>query len=484
MNITKELTGENTALLKVEVKEEDYQETVNKKLKEYQRKAQLPGFRPGKIPFGMVKKMFGTSLMADEVNKLVSESLSTYLMENEIRMIGQPIPNSEKTGTIDWSTQSNFDLFFDIGLSPEIDLVFSEQVSLDYYKIKAKDDLVEEEVKRLAEQFGTIAELDVSEEKNWLDGEIAELDQEENVPENAAATKTYIYPASIAEDQQKQIFIGLKVNDTVDFNLRSVFPSNKDIARLLKITETAAGSKEGKYRFKVKKISRMIPAEMNEYFFNKVYPDVEDMDEAKFRSLLTDDIERSYSGESDKKFLQDAVEKLMEIHEVNLPEDFLKRYMYETNRDKVSREDVQKDFGDVMRSLKWDILKQKIAQKHNITVSKNDLRDYVKAYFQSRYGQQSEDDDERMNEVINKVLSKEEETERIESDIFNGRLLQLMKQTFTLNTIEVKLEEFIAMMSDKNGHSHHHEHEHDHECDDNCDHGHSHEEHEHAEKND
>jgi len=419
-------------------------------------------------------------LMADEVNKLVSENLATYLSENKIRMIGQPIPNSEKTGNIDWNAESNFDLFFDIGLSPEIDLVFSEQVNLDYYKITADEEHVDVEVKRLAEQHGTMTETEVSEEKDWLDGVITELDEEGNMPESAAGIETYIYPASIAEEQQRQMFTGLKVNDTVDFELRSVFPSNKEIARLFSITETAAEKKEGNYCFEVEKISRMIPAEMNVELFSKAYPDAEEMDEAKFRSLLKEDIERSFSGESDKKFLQDAVEKLMEIHEINLPEAFLKKYILETNRDKLTPEDVEKDFGDVMKSLKWDMLKQEIAQKHHITVSKEDMRDYVKAYFQSRYGQQLKEDDDRMNEVISKVLSKEEDAERIESDIFNGRLLQLMKQTFTLNTIELKLEEFIAMMSDKHDHSQHH----DHECDDHCDHKHSHEEHEDSKEND
>ncbi|HHN48713.1 MAG TPA: trigger factor [Bacteroidales bacterium] len=480
MNITKELTADNTALLRVEVREEDYLEKVNKKLKEYQRKAQVPGFRPGKVPFGMVKKMFGTSLMADEVNKLVSENLATYLTENKIRMIGQPIPNSEKTGNIDWNAESNFDLFFDIGLSPEIDLVFSEQVKLDYYKITADEEHVDAELKRLAEQHGSMTEPEVSEENDWLDGVIIELDEEGNRPESAAGIETYINPASIAEEQQRQMFTGLRVNDTIDFELRSVFPSNKEIARLFGINEKDAEKKEGNYCFEVKKISRMIPAEMNGEFFSKVYPDVEEMDEAKFRNLIKEDIEKSFTGESDKKFLQDAVEKLMEIHEINLPEAFLKKYMLETNRDNLTPEDVEKDFGDVMKSLKWDMLKQEIALKHHITVSKEDVRGYVKAYFQSRYGQQLKEDDDRMNEVISKVLSKEEDAEQIESDIFNGHLLQLMKQTFTLNTIEVKLEEFIAMMSDKHDHSQHH----DHASDDNGDHEHNHEEHEDSKEND
>jgi trigger factor len=480
MNITKESTGELTASLKVEVREEDYLDKVNKILKDYQRKANVPGFRPGKVPFGMVKKMYGTAVMADEVNKLVSEQLTAYLRENEIKMLGYPIPNDEKTGLVDWNTQSSFDLFFDVGLAPEFELNFSKEVEVDYYKIKVSDEQVEEEVKRLSQQHGKMEKTETSEEQDWVDGTMVQLDDNGNALENGINTESYIYPPSIKTDEQKARFIGLKADDSVEFDIRELFPENKDIARLLKVTEKEAASISGHFKFTVKEISRMIPAEMNEEFFAKVFPGQEIADEEAFRKLIAEHMEKNYSGESDKKFLQDAVDKLMELNIFSLPEDFLKRWMLESNRGEVSAEEIEKDFPNLSKSLKWDLVKQKIAKQHSIRVTDEDLENYVKAYFTGRFGQAFEEDDERMNDLIKKVLSKEEDTERIEADIFNARLLQVMKEQLNLNIKELSVEDFITLVGAKHDHDHDHhhghdhDHDHDHVHDHNCDHDHDH----------
>ena len=478
MNITKESTGELTALLKVEVREEDYLEKVNKILKDYQRKANMPGFRPGKVPFGMVKKMYGTAVMADEVNKLVSEELTAYLRENEIKMLGYPIPNDEKTGAVDWNEQSNFDLYFDLGLAPEFDLNFSDLVNVDYYQIKVSEEQVEEEVKRMAQQHGTMEKPETSEEQDWIDGSMIQIDDEGNPVENGINAESYIYPPSVSTDEQKARFIGLKANDAVEFDLRELFPENKDIARLLKVTEKEAASISGRFRFVVKEISRMIPAEMNEEFYAKVFPGQEIADEAAFRQLISEHMEKNYSTESDKKFLQDAVDKLMELNVFNLPEAFLKRWMLESNRGEVTLEEIEKDFPNLAKSLKWDLVKQKIARQYDIKVTDEDMQNYVKAYFANRFGQAMQDDDERMNDLIKKVLSKEEDAERIEADIFNARLLQVMKENLNLEIKEISVEDFITLVGANKDHDHEHDHEHDHDHshvhDHDHDHGHDH----------
>lgn len=471
MNITKEPTGELTAMLKVEVKEEDYQEKVNKILKDYQRKANMPGFRPGKVPFGMIKKMYGTAVMADEVNKLVSEELTAYLRENEIKMLGYPIPNDEKTGAIDWNEQANFDLFFDIGLAPQFDLKFSDQITVDYYKIKVSEEQVDEEVKRLTQQHGNMDKVEKAEEQDWIDGDMIQLDDENNPLENGIKTESYIYPSSLKTEEQKAIFIGLKAEDSVEFELRELFYENKDIARLLKLTEKEAANISGRFRFVVKTISRMIPAEMNEEFFAKVFPGQEITDEKVFRLFISENMEKNYSTESDKKFLQDTVDKLMELNSFDLPEEFLKRWMVESNRGEVSREEIDKDFPNLAKSLKWDLVKQNIAKKNNIKVTDEDMENYVKSYFASRFGQTIDDEDPRMKDLIRQVLSKTEDAEKIEADIFNARLIQVMKDTLTLEIKETSVEDFISMMGADNEHNHDHGHHHDH------DHDHDHEGH-------
>jgi trigger factor len=468
MNIIKEKTGELEAILRVEVKEEDYLEKVNKVLKDYQRKANMPGFRPGKVPFGLVKKMYGTAVLADEVNKMVSEELTSYLRKNEIRMLGYPIPDNEKTGEVDWQSQHDFDLFFKIGFAPSFDLKFSEETEVDYYQIKVDDEQLDEEVKRLAEQHGTTADAEVSEEEDWIDGDIVQLDEEGNEPEVGINAESYIYPKSIENEDHKKLFIGLKEGDSIDFDLREVFPSNKDIARLLKIIETEAGNIHGKFRFSVKKISRMVPAIMDEEFYKKVFPDKEELDEKQFRETIRELMEKNYLTESDKKFFQDAVEKLMEMHQINLPEEFLKSWMLESNKEEITAAEIEKDFPNLAKSLQWDLLKQKIAEEYDIKVSDEDIRNYIRNYFEGRFGQEMQADDQRWQEIVNNVLSKQEDADRIEADIFNSRLLSVLKDKLSLKTKDTSLDEFIAMVKqyqESHDHDHNHDHEHDHEHD-------------------
>lgn len=489
MNISKESTSELTATLRVEIKEEDYLEKANKILKDYQRKANVPGFRPGKVPIGMVKKMYGTAVMAEEVNKLVSEELNKYVRDNEIKLLGYPIPNDEKTGIIDWNNQNSFDLFFDIGLAPEFELNFSDQISVDYFRIKPGKEQIDEEVNRLAQQHGRMDKVEVSEENDWIDGQLVQLDTDGNELEKGHNADTYIYPPSIRNEEQKSRFIGLKTDDILDFDLRVLFPENKDIARLLKVTEKEAASKYGIFRFTVKDISRMVPAEINNELFIKLFPGEEELDEEDFRGLIAGQMEKNFSTESDKKFLQDAVNKIMDLNTFDLPEEFLKRWMLESNQGKVTEQEIEKDFPNLTKSLKWDLVKQKIGRQYNIRVTDEDLENYVKAYFAGRFGQTVYEDDDKMKDLIKRVLSKEEDAERIEADIFNARLLQVMKDQLNLQTKEITLEDFITLIGASQKHDHDHDHDHDnvhdhhHDCnhdhDHDCDHDHDHAGHRH-----
>jgi len=466
MNITKEPNGELTALVKIEVSEEDYIEKVNKVLKDYQRKASIRGFRPGKVPFGYVKKMYGSAVTADEVNKLISENLTTYLRDNEIKILAYPIPNNEKTGVINWSIQGSFDFYFDIGLAPEFELKFSDQITVEYFQIKASEEQVEDEVKRLTDQFGKLENVETSAENDWIDGELLQLDPDNNILDGGINTETYIYLPSIANVESRAVFTGLAVGDFVDFDFKTMFPENKAAARVLKLTEKEAAAIEGKFRFTVKAIIRRVPAEINQEFFKNVFPDKENLSEATFRMLVGSSIERQFSPESDKKFMHDAVGKIMELNHFNLPDEFLKRWLIETSNGKFTAGEVEKDFPKLVRNFKWDLVKQKIAKAHNIEVTEAEVRNYVKAYFMSRLSHQVEEDSEQMEKMIDRVLSKEADIEKIEADIFNQKLTAVMKQNLSVVVKEVSVEEFTAMYRAEHSHDHdhdHHHHDHDHD---------------------
>lgn len=458
MNITHESTGELTATLKVEVSESDYIESVNKKLKEYQRKSNMPGFRPGKVPFGMIKKLYGHATMLDEVNNIVSKEITSYIHKKELKIIGYPLPDYEKGGHIDFGSQPDFELFYEMGFRPDFELRFSDEIILDYFKIKCSEDDLENEIIQLKQTYGQFINPELSEQGDWIDGNFEQLGENGQPLGDGISVKNYINPSSLHTEDQKARFTGLKKGDQVIFNIREVFPDNKDIAHLLKVKASKAHEIAGMFSFTVSQISRMIPAEVNEDLFNRVFPETEDMNETKFRNLLRSSVEYRREPESDRKFFEDAKEKLFELHSFSLPEDFLKKLMLERSEEKITAEDIEKDFPDLIRNLKWDIIRERIFEKFDIKVTEDEKRNLVMRYFEQHAGMDLAVHDNRIKDSIDKILSNEEESEKIENQLLSSKLLTIMKNTFTLRTKEVTLGEFFDLIGNVSPSNHHHVH--------------------------
>ncbi|MDP2423709.1 MAG: trigger factor [Bacteroidales bacterium] len=449
MNISKESTGELAATLKVEVTADDYSEKVNKSLKDYQRKANLPGFRPGKVPVGMIKKMYGQAVVADEVNKLVSEALTNYLHTNKLNIIGYPMPNDEKTPQVNWQPDTEFTLFFDLGLAPDFELNLSKDIEVDYYKILSDEDTVNSEIEHLRESQGDLEHPEITEENDWLNGDLFQIDERGAELQGGQKAQSYFFLRTISDNGQRQRFVGLRAGDTIDFDIRQVLKSDSAIARSLRITESKAKHVQGMFRLVVSDISRMVAAEMNATFFERVFPGHDDMDEEHFRNHLRERIQSSYTGESDKLFLQEALEKLIEANPFNLPETFLKRLVKGNSRKEVTVEDIEKDYPTMVNGFKWELIRQKISSIFSLEVSDEDVKELVKSYFTQRYGHQLEIDDKKLITVVDGFMKKKEEVEKAKDELFGRRLLQVLTSNLTLNTKEVTLEEFIDMNSNK-----------------------------------
>ncbi|MGB4204258.1 MAG: trigger factor [Bacteroidales bacterium] len=464
MNITHESTGELTATLKIEVSESDYIESVNKKLKEYQRKANMPGFRPGKVPFGLIKKMYWAATVLDEVNHLVAREIPTYISDNKLEIIGYPIPDNEKVKDIDLGSQQDFELYYVMGFRPDFDLKFSDEIKPDYYKIVGTEKEIEDEIAIITRNYSEVINPEISEAGDWIDGKYEQLGEDgEPLPDGLNA-ESYVNIGSVQKEDKKAVFIGLKEGDHVSFNIREIIDDGKEIERIFKLKTEEASAVDGMFRFTVSKISRMIPAEVNEELFKKLFPNEENIDEARFRELIRENITLRYEPESDSKLFDDVKEKLMELHDFNLPEEFLKKLLLDRNEDSLTKEDIDTEFPELVKSIKWDMIREKIYDKFDIRVSQEEKKNVVRSYFKNQFGGNIDEQSEWVESTIDKILSDQKESERIEAQLYYGKLISVMKSNLGLQVKEVTHDEFHELTGSSSAHDHEHE-EHTHETD-------------------
>lgn len=327
MEISRENTGEMTATVKIAISPAEYTENVNKVLKDYQRKANVPGFRPGHVPFGMIKKMYGTSVFADEVNKMVSDALQNFITEEKLDVLGQPLPNMELTPIFDWKEEKEISFYFDLGFSPKFELTLDENIAIDYHNIKVNDELLGKYISDIRQRYGTMSNVEVAGEKDVLSGDFAELDAQGSILEDGISHTSKIMIDTIKDEEIKKSFIGVKPGDVLVFNPSKASGNVSETATMLGITRERAESLESDFQFTVSEITTMIPSEMNEEFYGKVFPDAGITSEEDFRERLRSESEASFAGDSDHLFMHHAKDKLMELTPLQLPDAFLKRWL-------------------------------------------------------------------------------------------------------------------------------------------------------------
>ena len=448
MNIELQNTGELTATIRIDLSPADYEEKVMKVLKDYQRKAQMPGFRPGKVPFGLTKKMYGQAVTADEINKLLNQSLENYIREQQIDLIGNAIPNTEKTQEFDWSNPGEMSFYFDLGLSPKFDLVLDKSLDLNFYHIEISEEMAGKYLDDLRRRNGEPADVESFEKGDLLKGSFAELDEEGKVKEGGIATEGTVNPDVFADEADQALFAGVKSGSVVTFHPMKASGNATDVAAMLGITKEQAEQLTSAFNFTVKSISRMIPAEVNAEFFEKVYPGVEIADEAALLEKIREDAAGSFVGESDKKFFNDAVKAIIEKSAIALPDEFLKRWLVEVN-EKISAEEIEAHYDDYARSMRWQLIENRMIREYGVEVTEEEIRDVFRGYFR-RPGSSEMDDDMKMriDSIVDSFMKNKEDVRRINDQLFEQKLMGLMKEKVQPEVKKVTYDEFVALARD------------------------------------
>lgn len=453
MNIVQENTGELSAILKVQLKEEDYKERVEKALKDLQKKAQMPGFRPGKVPLGMVKKMYGISVLADEVNKVLMDAVYEYIKEKEINILGQPLPNHEQAENIDWNTQKDFEFEYEIGIAPEVNIKLEDGIEVDYNKIVVEDKILDDYLKDITRRYGKMISPEVSEKDDVLYGEFAEMDAEGNLKEEGLKNTTNLFIQYVKDAEVQARLIGMKAGDTIDMNLLQAVESDVETASILGVKKEELGQYGENFRFSLQRISRIEPAELNEELFTKAAPDQAISTEEEFRTYLRTELSKQYQADADRDFKNVAIETIVKKANLSLPEAFLKRWIIEANREnkEVKPEEVEQEFAQYGDSFKWQLIENHLIKEYKLEVSTEEVINHLKDFMRGQmkqYGQPNPDD-EILNDFAKRVMSNKDEARKVYDQLFDVKVLDLLKEKLTLKEKEVTFDEFVKMMTDK-----------------------------------
>ena len=451
MKIQFESADKVNGLMTLTVEEADYKENVEKTLKDYRKKANIPGFRPGMVPMGLIKRQFGTSVKVDVINKALGEQIYKYVRENNIQMLGEPLP-AENQEPVDIEGEAPYVFKFDVAVAPEFKIELNGKNKIDYYNIEVDDKLIDNQVDMFASRSGhydKVEEYD-AEKRDMLKGDLKELDADGNVKEDGIMVETaLLMPQYIKEEDQKKLFDNAKLGSVITFNPRKAYPDNdSEIASLLKIDREKAKDVTSDFTYLVTEIQRFVKAEVNQELFDQVYGEGNVKSEEEFRSRIADEIRPQLQQNSDYKFMLDVrayVEK--KIGKLTWPDEILKRVMLHANEDN-GMDYVEKNYEGSIKELTWQLAKEQLVAAHNVKLEDGDVKavaiESARAQF-AQYGM-SNVPTEYLENYANDLLKKRENIDGFVDRAIENKLREALKKAVKLNEKEVTLDEFNAMM--------------------------------------
>lgn len=454
MNISFEAPDKMNGLMTITLEKEDYQGEVEKTLKDYRKRANIPGFRPGQVPMGMIKRQFGTSVKVDVVNKMLGEKLYGYVQDNKIQMLGDPLP-SEQQETLNFESDEPLTFKFDIAVAPEFKAELNDKDTVDYYHILVDDKLIDQQVEMYQSRSGQYekAEQYDAEQRDMLKGDLRELDGDGNVKEDGITiADASLMPQFIKVEDQKKLFDGCKPGDIITWNPRKAYPDNDaEVSGLLKIEKDNVKDHEGDFTFQVLEISRYVKHEVNQELFDQVFGDGVVTDEKAFRQKIADMISQQLQSDSDYKFLLD-VRAYMEqkVGKLEFPEAILKRVMLNNNKDK-GADFVEKNFEASIKELGWHLIKEQLVAAQEIKVDDEDLKAVAKEVARAQFAQygMSNIPDEYLENYAQDMLKKKENVNGLVDRAVDVKLTAALKNVVKLNEKDISLEDFQKLVQEK-----------------------------------
>lgn len=444
MNISKKDIDSLNAEIIINLGPSDYEQKVNDAIKKVQRSAAMPGFRPGKVPSGLIKKQYGTSILVEELNKLLNDTLHNYITENNLDVLGNPLPKEQQP--VDWANQKDFTFTYELGLAPKFDFKVDNTHSFTYKKVKVDEDLVEKYLKDVRRNYGKSINPEVAGEKDVLFVDVVELDADNNIVAGGIFKSTSVGIDRLKNDAMKAKLMGLKKEDKLVVNVNELYETALDKSISLGIDKEAAESFNGNIQLTVKNIARLEDAELNQELFDKLYGAGKINSEEEFRNKIKEELGLMFNQDSDRDLRKEIEKTLVSKLNLQLPDEFLKRWLMAANEKPLSKEQLDKEYPEYALSMKWRLIENKIIKDNNITVSAEEATEEAKGFIRgeyARYGQTPDEND--VNKIAKDLLSKEKEAQKIFENLYAKKVLDLIKNNCKLDSKEVSYNEFFGI---------------------------------------
>lgn len=466
MDIRFDKQSNTFGILNINLTEADYQASVDKKLKDYRKKANIKGFRPGMVPLEMIKKMYGKAILVDEINHTLSHTVNDYIKDNKLAIVGDPLPVPAGEESIDWDVQKTFDFSYEIGLSGDFEVDFSKIKPVDSYEIKAGTKELDETIENLKNQFGEQIHPEVVEDGDMIFGTFT----------LGEWTEKSAIPMKAIKESEKSLFVGAQKGQTLSFDIQNVFIDAKSLALATGKKEAEVAELQGVTSFVIEDITRTGKAEMNQEFFDKVLGPGKADSEASFKEQVLTIIENNYKRESDYLLKIDSEKAILDAIDIDLPDTFLKKWLIEVNQGKFTEADIDRDFDFVKKDLRWSLIKNKIADMAEIKVEYADVLEKTKEMVRGQFGMYDGGMDDIIEKVANNYLTEkandggESRFTQMFKTVFEEKVSNAVIERIAVNKQIIDVEKFkeIAENISKANHSHDHDHDHEH------DHNHTH----------
>jgi trigger factor len=444
MNIEQKNIDELNAVITVKLSPEDYQDNYNRSINKYRKEMRVPGFRPGHVPAALVKKKYGPSILAEEVDKLLNEALYNHIQSSNLDILGQPLPaNTEEK--IDWHNPNEMEFSFEIGLAPQFELQLNGKTKFIFNKIKVDDELVNKQINDFAKRYGKLAPVDKSEATDMIWATFSELDANDQKVEGGFTHSSTVSVEYIDNKDIQKKLIGLKVDDTLIIDPKSISRGDADMAAMLGIAKDKAAEFNNNVELKVTEIKRLHPAEVDQELIDKVYGPGEVDGVEAFKEKIRTELSQMFTKDSDRLFKRDLADTLLEKLKLNLPSDFLKKWIVATNKKEVTMEQVESEFDQYAISLKWQLIENKIIKDNAIKVTAEEVINYTKELLAMQYAQYGMmvPVEEELTAAAKKVLANQDESSKLYETLYEMKVTAFLKENASIEENEISYDDFV-----------------------------------------
>ncbi len=444
MNITQKNIDALNAELTIRLEPTDYNETYEKAIKDYRKNVNMPGFRPGHVPVGLVKQRFGKSILAEQINKMLQDAIYKHISENNINVLGNPLPVDTDNDLGNWDNPSDFQFTYQLGIAPEVTVALDSAMMFDFYRVDVNEELIGRQMKDLARRYGKLSSPETSDAEDMLMADLAQLDADGNILEGGIQSKTTVSIEYIKDEDTKKNLIGLKKDDVVKVNPHLLSTNHEDLARMLGITHDQVHHLSGLFQLTVTEIKRMEPAELNQELFDKLFSENKVTSEAEMKDRVKEDLEKMFEKDSEWLFKREFVKTIVDKVNPTLPDAFLKRWIIMTNEKPIEEEALEKEYPSYAGGLKWQLIQSKIIRDNEIKVTMDEAKAHVKSILAERYAQYGMSlEDEQLEELAKKSLSNREEVQNIYDFLYEDKVAKIVREKCTINVKKLSYDEFV-----------------------------------------